>query len=69
MIQYYGMDIMPVSYTHLFETNTIGVEKEVLNVDYVIETANHFRCIDMIIAVSYTHLHMKKSFLYYIIEN
>ena len=30
-------------------TNTIGVEKEVLNVDDVIETANHFRCIDMII--------------------
>ena len=34
---------------HIFETNTIGVEKEVLNVDDVIETANHFRCIDMII--------------------
>ena len=34
---------------YIFETNTIGVEKEVLNVDDVIETANHFRCIDMII--------------------
>ena len=33
----------------IFETNTIGVEKEVLNVDDVIETANHFRCVDMII--------------------
>ena len=33
----------------IFETNTIGVEKEVLNMDDVIETANHFRCIDMII--------------------
>ena len=33
----------------IFETNTIGVEKEVLNVDDVIETANHFRCIDLII--------------------
>lgn len=33
----------------IFETNTIGIEKEVLNVDDVIETANHFRCIDMII--------------------
>ena len=30
-------------------SNTIGVEKEVLNVDDVIETANHFCCIDMII--------------------
>ena len=35
---------------YIFETNTIGVEKEILNVDDVIETANHFRCIDMIIA-------------------
>ena len=34
---------------YIFETNTIGVEKEVLNVDDVIETVNHFRCIDIII--------------------
>ena len=34
---------------YIFETNTIGIEKEVLNVDDVIETANHFRCIDMIV--------------------
>ena len=34
---------------YIFETNTIGVENEILNVDEVIETANHFRCIDMII--------------------
>ena len=34
---------------YIFETNTIGIEKEVLNVDDVIETASHFRCIDMII--------------------
>lgn len=34
---------------YIFETNTIGVENEVLNVDDVIETANHFHCIDMII--------------------
>ena len=34
---------------YIFETNTIGIEKEVLNVDDVIETANHFRCIDVII--------------------
>ena len=34
---------------YIFETNTIGVENEVLNVDDVIQTANHFRCIDMII--------------------
>lgn len=34
---------------YIFDTNTIGVENEVLNVDDVIETANHFGCIDMII--------------------
>ena len=34
---------------YIFETNTIGIENEVLNVDDVIETANHFRCIDTII--------------------
>ncbi len=34
---------------YIFETNTVGVENEVLNVDDVIETANHFRCIDWII--------------------
>ena len=34
---------------YIFDTNTIGVDKDVLNVDDVIETANHFRCIDMII--------------------
>lgn len=34
---------------YIFETNTIGMEAGVVNVDDVIETANHFRCIDMII--------------------
>lgn len=34
---------------YIFETNTIGMGNEVLNVDDVIETANHFRCVDMII--------------------
>ena len=34
---------------YIFETNTIGVENEVLNVDDVIETANHFRCVDLLI--------------------
>ena len=33
----------------IFETNTIGIENEVVNVDDIIETTNHFRCIDMII--------------------
>lgn len=34
---------------YIFEINTIGVDNETLNVDDVIETANHFRCTDMII--------------------
>lgn len=34
---------------YIFETNTVGMENEVLNVDDIIETVNHFRCIDMII--------------------
>jgi len=33
----------------IFETNTIGMENHTLNVDDVIETANHFRCIDIVI--------------------
>ena len=34
---------------YIFETNTIGMENEVFNVDDIIETANHFRCINLII--------------------
>ena len=34
---------------YIFETNTVGFENEAVNVDDVIETANHFRCIDMVI--------------------
>lgn len=34
---------------YIFETNTIGFENEAINVDDVIETANHFKCIDMVI--------------------
>lgn len=33
----------------IFETNTIGVEKGAVNVDDVVETANHFKCVDYII--------------------
>ena len=34
---------------YIFETNTIGFENEAVNVDDVIETTNHFRCIDIVI--------------------
>ena len=35
---------------YIFETNTIGVAGESMNVDDIVETANHFKCIDMIIS-------------------
>ena len=34
---------------YIFETNTIGITDEAINVDDIIETINHFRCIDYII--------------------
>ena len=34
---------------YIFETNTIGVSDGTVKVDDVVETANHFKCIDMII--------------------
>lgn len=34
---------------YIFETNTIGVEGECVRVDDIIETVNHFRCIDLVI--------------------
>lgn len=43
----------------IFETNTIGIENEVVNVDDIIETTNHFRCIDMIIDHVKTELNEK----------
>jgi len=34
---------------YIFETNTIGATGESMNVDDIVETVNHFKCIDMII--------------------
>lgn len=34
---------------YIFETNTIGIGGESIRVDDIIETTNHFRCIDIII--------------------
>ena len=31
---------------YIFETNTVGLENGAVNVDDIIETANHFKCID-----------------------
>lgn len=34
---------------YIYETNTIGISDEAINVDDIVETINHFRCIDYII--------------------
>lgn len=34
---------------YIFETNTIGFENETVSVDDIVETVNHFRCIDYVI--------------------
>lgn len=34
---------------YIYETNTVGMDGQILNVDDIVETANHFRCIDMVI--------------------
>lgn len=34
---------------YIFETNTIGMEKEQVNVDDIFETVNHFQCFDYLL--------------------
>ena len=34
---------------YIYETNTIGMSTEVVNVDDIVETTNHFHCIDLIL--------------------
>ena len=34
---------------YIYETNTIGMKDEIINIDEIVETVNHFKCIDMII--------------------
>lgn len=54
----------------IFETNTIGIENEVVNVDDIIETTNHFRCIDMII--DHVKMELNEKFikeLHFILKN
>jgi Fic family protein len=34
---------------YIFETNTLGVTNDNVNVDDIVETSNHFRCIDLVI--------------------
>ena len=41
---------------YIYETKTIDISNEAINVDDIIETANHFRCIDFIISEAYSRL-------------
>lgn len=34
---------------YIYETKTIGISKEIINIDDIIETSNHFRCVDLAI--------------------
>ncbi|MGN0768990.1 MAG: Fic family protein [Christensenellales bacterium] len=34
---------------YIFETNTIGESEQSINVDDIVETVNHFRCVDFVI--------------------
>lgn len=55
---------------YIFETKTIGVSNEAISVDDIIETTNHFRCIDLAIEAAKTKL--SESFikqLHYILKN
>jgi len=54
----------------IFETKTLGVTDEVVRVDDIIETVNHFHCIDLIIDGAHTKL--SESFikqLHYILKS
>lgn len=44
---------------YIFETNTISISDETVNVDDIVETANHFKCIDMIIESANSRLSEK----------
>ena len=55
---------------YIFETNTIGLSGRVVNVDDIVETANHFRCIDFMIKNA--HLSLSERYikeLHFLLKN
>lgn len=55
---------------YIFETNTIGIQDKNVNVDDIVETANHFRCIDLIIDLA--NYNLSESFikqLHYVLKS
>lgn len=51
-----GSRLTPEQTRYIFETNTIGLNEGVVNVDDIVETANHFRCVDIVIENARTSL-------------
>lgn len=45
----------------IFETNTIGMENQSINIDDIIETTNHFRCVDL--AISQANYMLSEAFI------
>ena len=55
---------------YIFETNTIGLSEKTVNVDDIIETSNHFRCIDFMIENA--HLLLSENYikeLHFLLKN
>ena len=46
---------------HIFETKTLGISDEAVKVDDIVETVNHFRCIDL--AIEGAHTKPSESFI------
>ncbi|MDE7228289.1 MAG: Fic family protein [Treponemataceae bacterium] len=46
---------------HIFETKTLGISDEAVKVDDIVETVNHFRCIDL--AIEGAHTRPSESFI------
>ena len=50
---------------YIFETNTIGIEGEAVRVDDIVETANHFKCIDLVLENGQYNIRMRIVAIYF----
>ena len=46
---------------YIYETNTIGIDGNVVRIDDIMETVNHFRCIDL--AIDFANRKLSESFI------
>jgi len=46
---------------HIYETKTIGITNSVIKIDDIVETLNHFRCIDL--AIDFANRKLSESFI------